>query len=418
MSAAESIANNQNLLKVLYPGEVAIPSYEKSKIIGLMGKDTEFMGNGTKFVVVSIAPGAGGSASFQAALANQGPTTDVKFSLGRKKLYEIGSIDGEALMAGRSSKGAIVDLLKHSMNRSRYGFARSEAAAVWGNGGGSRGVIAAGSNLATATITLTNQNDGAKFFKGMWIQVAAVDGSSATASSADLLGAGLQVQIGSVTRLTNGTATLTLATGLWNQFPGIATGNFIFRSGDYSLYPNGVPGWSPTADPTNTDNFLSVNRFTAGDLNYLSGFRVSGSGQPKQSTLIDAGAQAHQNGLSITTGFVNPLDLRDAFKEQSTFKMIPVATDMPQVGYSGIELMTAIGTVTVMSETDVPKGNFWLLDPKTWTRRSAGDVPFLVDSDGIMNYLRSPTDDAFQYRLAAYFNYENADTSQAVIGTF
>jgi hypothetical protein len=416
VSAAESIANNQNLLKVLYPGEVAVPSYEKSKIIGLMGKDTEFMGNGTKFVVVSIAPGAGGSASFQAALANQGPTQDVKFSLGRKKLYEIGSIDGEALMAGRSSKGAIVDLLKHSMNRSRYGFARSEASAVWGTGGGARGVIAAGSNLATATITLTNQNDGAKFFKGMWIQCATDDGSSAT--PAGTLGAGLQVQIGSVTRLTNGTATLTLATGLWNQFPGLATGNFIFRSGDYSLYPNGVPGWAPTADPISTDNFLSVNRFTAGDLNYLSGFRVSGGGQPKQSTLIDAGAQAHQSGLSITTGFVNPLDLRDAFKEQSTFKTIPVTTDIPGVGYSGIELTTAIGSVTIMSETDVPKGNFWLLDPKTWTRRSAGDVPFLVDSDGIMNYLRSPTDDSFQYRLAAYFNYENADTSQAVIGTF
>lgn len=417
MAIAESVSNAKNLLKVLYPGEIAVPSYEKSAAIGLMAKDTEFVGDGTKYVVVSIAPGAGGSASFQSALANQGPTTEVKFSLGRKKLYEIGSIDGEALAAGRNtSKGAIVDLLKHTMNRSRYGFARAEASAVWGNGGGARGQIAAGSNLASPTITLVNVNDSAKFFKTMWIQVASDDGSSAT--PAGVLGAGLQVQLGSVVRSENGVATLTLATGNWNQFPGIATGYYIFRSGDYSLFPSGIPAWAPITVPGAGDNFLGVNRSTAGDPNYLSGFRVAGNGQPKQQTLIDAGAQAAQNALNVSTCFVNPLDARDVFKEQSTYKTIDIQTDIPKVGYKGFELLTAIGNVTVVAETDVPKGYFWVLDPKTWTRRSLGDCPFLIDSDGIMQYLRSPTDDAFQYRLAAYFNYENSDTSAAVIGSF
>ena len=413
MAIAESVANAANLLKVLYPDGVSIPVYEKSKIIGTMKKDNEFFGVGAKYVVVSIAPGAGGSASIASAIGNQGATKEVKFTLGRKKLYEVGSIDGELIASGRTSKGALVDVVKHAMDRARTAYSRSEATAVWGTGGGARGVIASGSNLTTSTITLTNLADAAKFFAGMWIQVAVDDGSSSAPAGCSVN----QAQITSITRATAGVATITIS-GNWNQFAGIATGWFIFRSGDYSLYPNGVPGWAPSADPISTDSFLGVNRFTAGDLNYLSGFRYNGSGQAKSQSLIDAGALAHLNGLDVTTVFLNPLDLRDAFKEQSTYKTIEVSTDSPKVGYQGIQLVTAIGSITALSETDVPQGKFWVLNPNTWTRRSAGDVPMILDNDNVGLFLRSPTDDSYQFRFGGYFNYENADPSQAICGTF
>src|SRR4051812_36528868 len=109
MSVAESVQNAQNILKVLYPDGVSTPTYEKSPVVGMMNKDTEFTGAGIKYVIVNIAPGSGGAASIQTAIANQGPFKPIRFTLGRKKLYHVESIDGEALLAGSGSKGAVVD---------------------------------------------------------------------------------------------------------------------------------------------------------------------------------------------------------------------------------------------------------------------------------------------------------------------
>jgi hypothetical protein len=416
---AVTTSNSSNLLKVLYPGEVHIPQYESSRFFGMMKKDTEFTGEGTKYVVVSIAPGAGGSATVSAAIANQSATQEVRFSLGRKKLYEFGSIDGEAMAVAKNgggdrSKGAILDLVKHSLNRTRYAFGRTFGRAVWGNGGGARGQISSGSSVASATITLTNRADAAGFFKGMVLQTAGNDGYTTVTSAR----AGT-VTIQSVQRLTStGTATIT-ATGVWNAgIVGVATSDYIYREGDYAAYPSGVPAWAPTADPGGGDSFLGINRSTAGDMNYLSGWRIAGGGQPKQQTLVDGAAEAKQNAVHVDTVFMNPLDVRDAFKEQSSYKTIDVETDNPKIGYKGIQLLGAVGELKVLSETDVPRGNAWLVDPSTWTCRSAGDVPMLLDFDGIKTFLRNPQGDDYQYRFGCYLNFENAETANAVIATF
>lgn len=193
MAIAESVQNAKNILKVLYPEGISTPLYKASKAAGSMKKDNTFFGEGTKYVVVSIAPGAGGSANFSTAIANQSSTQEVRFSLGRKKLYEIGSIDGE-FFASAKDKGAIVDGVKHTMGRSKDAFARTEARAIWNNGGGARGQISAGSNVATPTITLTTR-DAAGFFKGMVLQLSTDDGTG----GAGVLGAGATVTIASLT---------------------------------------------------------------------------------------------------------------------------------------------------------------------------------------------------------------------------
>ncbi len=417
--AAETIAGS-NIFKILYPNEVSTPEYAASKAFGMMKKDTNFASDGTKYVVVTIAPGAGGSASIAAALANQSATQQVRFSLGRRKLYEIGSIDGEAMAVaknggGDNSKGAILDIVKHAMNRARYAFARTFARAVWGSGGGGRGTISSTSTVSSTTITLTNRADAAGFFKGMVLQTAPNDGFT-TVTSPNIG----QVTIQSITRkASGGTATLT-ATGAWNAgIGGVATGDTIFRQGDYSIYPNGIPGWAPVADPGGGDSFLGVNRSTAGDLNYLSGWRVAGGGQPKQQTLIDAAAEAQMNGIMLDTVFMNPLDMRDAFKEQSSYKTIDVSTTNPKVGYKGIELLASVGALRVLQETDVPQGVAWLINPAAdWTCRSAGDTPQLLDYDGLKAFLRNPNGDDYQFRLGCYMNFENAEPANAVVASF
>jgi len=413
----ESLATAPNIFKVLYPDGISKPLYEDSPVLGNMKKDTQFYGIGTKYVVVSIAPGSGGSASIATAIANQGATQEVRFSLGRKKLYEVGSIDGETIAAGRNSKGAIVDVVKHSTDRALEAFGLTLNRAVWGNGGGARGVISSVSNVATSTVTLTSRVDGATLFKGMNLQLAPDDGYS---GSAGVRGGGAQVQIGQVQRLTAGTTTVTLASGNWNQIAGAATGDSVFRAGDYAAYPSGIPAWAPTTDPTSGDSFLGVNRFTAGDLNFLSGWLpAAGGGQPKQQTLIDAGAEAKFNSLKgIKAAFINPLDMKDIFKEQSSFKTIPVDVEGVTIGYQGADLVTAGGNMVCYTETFVPEGFAWLLDTSTWTMRSAGDVPMLLDADGIKMFLRNPGSDDYQYRYGCYMNFENTEPVRAVVAAF
>jgi hypothetical protein len=415
--AAEQIAGS-NLFKVLYPDDVSTPQYEASKAFGLMKKDTKFASDGTKYVVVSIAPGAGGSANIANAIANQSATQQVRFSLGRKKLYEVGSIDGEAMAVARNgggdnSKGAILDIVKHAMKLARYAFSRTFGRAVWGSGGGARGRI---SGVTTGTsITLTNRADSVGFFKGMKLQ--AQDNDGYTTVTSPRIGT---ATITSVQRKTSsGTCTLT-ASAAWDTLIGGAAANdYLFREGDYAQYPNGIPGWAPLVDPGGGDSFLGVNRSTAGDMNYLSGWRVSGSGQPKQQTLIDAAAEAKMNGIDVRTVFMNPLDMRDAFKEQSSYKTIEVKTDRPNIGYEGIKLLASVGSMTVLEEADVPQGYFWLLNPgQDWTCRSAGDCPMLLDFDGLKSFLRNPNGDDYQFRLGCYMNFENAEPVNAVAGTF
>ena len=416
MAIAESIASAPNIFKVLYPDGTSKPLYGESYLLGSMKKDTTFYGQGAKYVVVSIAPGSGGSASIATAIANQGSTQEVRFQLPRKKLYEVGSIDGETIFAGRDKKGAIVDIVRHTMDRALEAFGVTLSRAAWGNGGGARAQIATSSNLATPTVTLTSRVDANAFFKNMFVQASVDDGYS---GSSGVLGAGIQVQLGQVQRLNvaTGTTSLTLASGNWNQIPGLTTSSYLFRAGDYAGYPSGIPAWAPTADPTVSDSFLGVNRFTAGDMNYLSGWRTSGTGQPKTQTLIQMGAEAKQNGLTgIKTVFMNPLDMADAFKEQSSFKTIEVDVAGVKIGYSSATLQTAVGSMNVFSETWIPRGFSWALDTSTWTMRSAGDVPMLLDVDGIKMFLRNPGSDDYQFRYGCYMNFENAEPARAVIG--
>jgi hypothetical protein len=415
--AAEQISGS-NIFKILYPDEVSTPEYERSKAFGMMKKDTKFASDGTKYVVVSIAPGAGGSSTFSEALANQSATQQVRFSLGRKKLYEIGSIDGEAMAVaknggGDNSKGAILDIVKHAMSRARYAFSRTFGRAVWGNGGGARGRI---SGVTTgATVTLTNRMDGVGFFKGMVLQTAPNDGYT-TVTSPNVGSLALT----SVQRKTSSnTATLTSGSAWDAQIGGAAANDYIFRKGDYNNYPSGIPAWVPYSDPGGGDSFLGVNRSTAGDMNYLSGWRVSGSGQPKQQTLIDGAAEAAANGIKLTTVFMNPLDMRDAFKEQSTYKTISVETTNPKIGYSGLQLLSSVGGLTILDEPDVPQGYFHIINPKEdWTCRSAGDCPQLLDFDGLKAFLRNPNGDDYQFRLGCYMNFEDAEPANGVAGTF
>jgi hypothetical protein len=97
---------------------------------------------------------------------------------------------------------------------------------------------------------------------------------------------------------------------------------------------------------------------------------------------------------------------------------VDVETKVPNLGFRGLELETAVGTVTCMSEVDVPKGFFWILDPDQYELATAGDCPRLLDFDGLGKLVRVQGEDAYQIDIGAYGNIGCKDPSNSICGSF
>ena len=410
MSAA-NVTQSSPLLKRLYPEGTAFPAFKKSKFLAKAKTDTKFGGLG-KQVNVTIAPTTGGSASFAEALASQAGTTERNFFLVHRKEYQVGSIQGDLIQRSMGDKNVIVEAIKHQLDKARYAFSRSLARRAWGNGGGSLGQI--NSATTTDTVTLQNRADIVGFFAGMQVQTASDDGSAV--SPAGLNDSGRKLTLTSVNK---STGTLT-ANANWNTIVGTVTAHYIFRAGDYSVAMSGVRGWLPITAPTTGDSFMSLDRFASGDIDALSGTRVTSAGN-KEDTLINATAEAALRGFDVGECWVNPLDMKDLLKEVGTKRIIEGKTNVPGISFRGVEIDTANGVIVVISEADVPQGYFWMFTTNdVWTLRTAGECPMFLNKlgTGPGMLLVAADDDAYQFRLGAYGNFENSNPGEGIIGTF
>jgi len=411
VSSATTVTNLP-LLKRLWGNKFNEPLYKKSKLFSLLQKDTNFGGEG-RYVIVTVGPTSGGSADFPTALETQGATVEKRFFVTHRKEYQVFSIQGDLIARSRGDKNAIVQGLEQQADKARYAFARAMAARLWGNGGGSIGKISSTTTLSTTTLNLATRSDFVRFEPNIYLQFSSDDGSSA--SPAGLRGGGLpKLQ---VTNIDTATGNLTTNAAL-STVPLIATGDFIFRAGDYSLAWTGLPGWNPQTAPGGSDSFMGLNRSQGPQVQRVAGTIFNGGGKPKEETIIDACAEGQMAGIDSgeVALWCNPLDMRDVVKELASKRYIDVETDMPDVGFSGVEVDGPLGTITMLSEIDVPKGFFWLVPMDELYCRSAGEVPMMLNEDGVGRLLRAADDDAYQGRLGAYGNFFHENPGHGVIG--
>ena len=161
---------------------------------------------------------------------------------------------------------------------------------------------------------------------------------------------------------------------------------------------------------------MSLDRFAAGDVRALSGIRVTSQGQ-KLETLLHASAEAQFHGAEIMEIFCNPRDWEGLAKEIESKRFIDVQTKVPGLSFRAIEFEGPSNTMVIISETDVPQGYFWGTDTEGhWTLRTAGDCPMFLTEGGKL--LTAHDDDAKQFRLGAYGNFENDEPGLTVIGTW
>lgn len=385
------------VLKTLYnQKKVNLLTYPNNPFYAMIPKRTDFVG-ANKVVAIRNGAPQGRGFDFTAALANISASTYNKFTVTRVKDYAFGQVTTEAIRASKNDAGSLVDGLKEEVDGAIYTSMRSLAIGMFKNSGGARGVISAGSNVGTATITLATPADIVNFEVGMVLNLASTDGTSGAKRAGTVTLTGVDRVAGTLTASGNWTAGIAAA----------AAGDFIFQNGDFEAVKSGLAGlaaWVPTTAPTGGDSFFGLDRST--DPTRLAGVRYSaGSGGPIEEILVDTAALLVREGGKPSHAFLNPLDYVNLVKALGSKVIYDRATsfDEPDIGFKAVELMGPAGPVKVIADLNCPKGTGYMLTLDTWTLESLGPAPGIIEEDG-MRILRSATADSYVVRVGYYAN--------------
>lgn len=398
-SGSVSTTSLANALKIRYPqDEIYLQFCRDLPLFGMLKKKNIFEG---KRVDITAQYGAqlGVATNFTDASSNETSNDYAQFAVTRARLYGTGSIDGEALVAGQSKAGAIVNMLEQEMTTLMEIVKRYLSAFLWGNGGGSFGRVGA---IATNTITLTQRTDVIWFEVGQVINLASTDGTSGSLEAGSL----------TISAVNRKDGILTFTQNVTTGIPTATTNMYIFVRGCFgngagNAVMVGVPAWITTSSSPPT--LFGVTRTT--DVTRLSGIKYSeSSGAPIEESLQKGLAYAYAEGAKPATIFMNPQDYQSLAvslgskavynKDQKAYKA--------NVGYTGVEIISPFGTAVVYADPGCPRGYAYALDMSTFYLGTAGpNFPYILGTgpgeDGL-TILRSPTADKYSWRLGAWGN--------------
>ena len=380
----------QGILKERYTKlQIQTLSYQ-SATVGLMPKDEDGGGaayNGSIRSAVTtcrsandtIAYGTGGS-----------PSTYNMWSIPWKSSYAAANISGEAIDKADGNENSLVDALIGEFDGAFVALGLDLGATLFGNGGGAIGVVDA--TPAGTTVQLRDISQVVNFQPGMVLQAATTDGTSGSVESGT-------VQLSKVDEMTG------ILTANANWTAGIATiaaGDSLFANGDFGAKFIGFSGWLPDANNRPTSAlFFGVDR-TASPVK-LAGAYLDGGGSPKEETLVELAMYVGRTGGKPEYCVCNPVDYADLAKAMESRARIvtPEAYDAPTILFSGFQVSTPWGVMSIISDVFCPKGKFYLLQMNTWLLGSIGGMPKVL-GEGVdkMTWLRQSGSDSYQMRAA------------------
>jgi len=360
--------------------------YKSSPFMAMLRKDTNFVGDSEKIPVI-YNDNQNVSSTFATGLAGTSSVQSIAFLLTRKKKYGFGFIDNETMLLAESNEGAFLrayetemkSMLRSITNDVRYG--------IVSGGSGARGQISADTGTV---ITLTNVRDVVKFNNNMVLQASATKTGGAVRAGSIVISA-VDREAGTITY----TGTIT----------GLATSDYLYRSGDYDREISGLDAWIPYDDRAAqlAASFFGVTRST--DATRLGGWAKDYSSLPIEEALIDAAALLADEGSNPDVALLNPLDysaLQKALGAKVQYVQTEVAMDA-RISFQGIVVEGPTGPIRVYAERYVPRGRMFVIQLDTWTLKSLGEPVRVFDGDGLQA-LRSPTADGIDLRLTGYMN--------------
>lgn len=391
-----TVTTSQAILKRRYKEGVPKLQFRKTKFMAMVSNKTDFVGDDYAIALETENPqGLGPTIALAQAALEPGKYN--RFVINRRRYYGVARIDGEALRAATMrGGGALVDLWTNEMDGVSNQVLVDLEIGAFGNGSGARGQIASGQ--ATATITLTNPTDAAKFALGML--VCAV---SDTTLSPTVRGAGASAKIIGIDR-TNGTLT---TTGNWSTVISGATANdWLVRAGDQAAagvhkVPAGVKQW--IAGGATPGTWAGLNRNA--DPTRLAGQVFDATGIAMEQALIDMesllSVQGQENELVFWT---NPRDVRQIKKSltgKTIYDRAQVTAKNGAISFQALQFEGDNGTVKILTNPFVTSGEAGLLHMPSFSLYSAGAAPMILDFDS-NNFLRQSNEDAYEVRFGVY----------------
>lgn len=331
-----------------------------------------------------------------------GPSTYNSWTITWFSDYGTANITGQVIDQAKGDENALVDAVVSEVDGMIENLANSAAVVLYHNGGGARGSISANATYPTSgnTIQLATPDDVTNFALNMCVQLSSDDGTG----GAGVTTGGGGNNVGFIVGIDYDQGLLTLSASLngananWTTvFNGAASGYFIFAQGDYNKFPAGYSGWLPSTAPGSGDSFYGVNR--SKDPTKLAGVRVAGNGAAYEETAITAMTRVGRMGGKPKVCMVNPTDWSAIEKSQQgrvVYNRVD-SFDDPEIGFKSLVITGPKGPVDFVSDVYCPTGNGYLLQPDTWLFYSMGEIPRIIEEDGL-RMLRSATSDAYEVR--------------------
>lgn len=402
-----TIASSAAILKTKYTQpKVYWEAYMENPMFASVRKDTTFDGNNKVIAIQTEAP-TGGGFSIAQAQTNLGPGLYKNFLLTRIEDFGVARIKGQALRAAEKSTGALLDLWTREMDGIIHHNTRSAAINMGRTGTGSRGAISSGSNVATATITLANIADITNFYVGGTFQSSPTDGSALDSAGASA----------TITKINRVTGQLTVGTTWSGQIGAIATGHFLYRTGDgaaggANLMVSGIQGWIPPAAsrPVSATTWFGLDR--SSDDTRLAGLYLDGTNVPMQEILLEACAMVGVEGGRVDRIWMHPRDRANFCKElgaKVSYIKSPVKVpgSNASVGFKSIEITLDDADVLIGADINMPRGLCLVTQWDTWAFESLGPAPQILNWDS-NDFLRVTNDDSYEVRTGYYGQVSNA----------
>jgi len=384
VTAAEAI------LKEYYSNQrVTQLTYKDCPFYALLPKHKDFGGDSYPLPMRITNP-QGASASFANAQAQKTASNYKKFSLTRVKDYSLASISTEAMLASENNAGAFLQLATAEIDGAIETMKRRLGWAIYGDGSGAIGAIAAEPAEANPTVvTFSNVEDIVKIEVGQTIQFR----NGATVRSFD--GTITSALVSAVNRDT-GSFSLDVA---YTSSGTIAANDTCNVVGDYNAKLSGLAAWIPSSAPGATP-FFGVDRSI--DTTRLGGVRISSSGKPIEEALVDGARRIGREGLGnpnyVFTGFSRYAALDKSLGSKVRYKDVEVAG----ISFRGIEVSGPQGTMTVIPDRDCPENRMYLVDMTTFGLYSLKEPVMILNQDG-NRMLREASADAMELRVGGYF---------------
>lgn len=384
-----SVINMAAILKTIYPsGLPKDATYKDNPLLALMPKATDFYGEDAK-APLKYAPNAGRSSTFSTAQSNSTNVKNVAFRYTRNSDYAVARVTNELILASKNNGGAFISALKQEIDSAQLNITNSAAQAMYGNGSGVIGQLAASTVLASTSLPLRSPDDVVFFEVGYKIKLSATNG-----------GGSVKAGVLTVTAIDRETGVLTVDQNISTAIATATVNDFISIEGDYDSKMKGLAAWIPQVAPTTGDNFFGVDRSL--DVTRLAGFRGDLSSLPIEEALIQGGMKIGRDGGKVDHVFMSFQKYADLTKSLgSKVQYVDVIAKDANIGFQGVKVNLGKSIATVIPDRNCPENQMKMLQLDSWKLHSLEGMPMILDMDGL-KMLRVSNDDAAEIRVGYY----------------